>query len=59
MPNKHIHELTLATYGVDIESINEFNILVFTLISYLNWSKHIDKIASRCSRTIRIIIKLE
>ena len=36
MPNKHIHELTLATYGVDIESINEFNILVFTLISYLN-----------------------
>ena len=36
MPNKHINELTLTTCGVDIESVNQFNILGFTLISYLN-----------------------
>ena len=59
MPNKYIDELTLITYGVDIERVNQFNILGFTLISYLNLSKHIDKIANICSQTIRIIIKLE
>ena len=36
MPNKHIDELTLTTYGVDIERVSQFNILGFTLISYLN-----------------------
>ena len=36
MPNKHIDEITLTTYGVDIERVNQFNILGFTLISYLN-----------------------
>ena len=36
MPNKHIDELTLTTYDVDIERVNQFNILGFTLISYLN-----------------------
>ena len=59
MPNKRFDELTITTYDVDIERVNQFNILGFTLISYLNWSNHIDKIANRCSRTIRIIIKLE
>ena len=59
MPNNYIDELTLTTYGVDIERVNQFNILGFTLISYLNLSKHIDEIANICSRTIRIIIKLE
>ena len=54
MPKKNIYELTLTTYGVDIERVNQFYILGFTLISYLNPSKHIDKIANRCSRTIRI-----
>ena len=59
MPNTHIDELTLTTYGVYIERVNQFYLLSFTLISYLNPSKHINKIANRCSRTIRIIIKLE
>ena len=45
--------------GVDIENINQFNILGFILISHLNWIKHIDKIANRCSRTIGLITKLE
>ena len=52
-------EITLTIDGVDIERINQFNILGFTLISHLNWIKHIDKIANRCSRTIGIITKLE
>ena len=33
MSNKHIDELTLTTYGVDIERGNQFNILGFTFIS--------------------------
>ena len=49
MPNKHIDDLTLTTYGVDIEIVNQFYILGFTLISHLNTSKHIDKIANGCS----------
>ena len=59
IPNKHVDELTLTTCVVDIERVNQFNILGFTLISCLSWSKHIDKIANRCSRTVLIIIKLE
>ena len=59
MPNQYIDELTLTTDGVDIDRVNQFNILGFTLISYLNWSKDIDKITNRCSRTIGIIIKLK
>ena len=39
MPNKQVDELTLTTDGVNIERVNQFNILGFTLI-YLNWSKH-------------------
>ena len=59
MPNKQVDELTLPTDGVDFERVNQFNILSFTLISYLNWSKHIDKIANRCSLTTGLITKLE
>ena len=33
MPNKNIDELTLTTCGVDIERVNQFYILGFTLIS--------------------------
>ena len=49
MPNKQDDDLTLTTDGVDIQRVNQFNIPGFTLISYFNWSKHIDKIANRCS----------
>ena len=31
MPNKHIDELTLPTYGVYIERVNQFNILALHL----------------------------
>ena len=61
MLNKEVDELTLTTDGVDIELVNQFKILGFTLIPYLKWSKHIDiiLIANRCSRTIGLITKLE
>ena len=36
LPNKRIDELTITTDDVDIERVNQFNILGFTLISYLN-----------------------
>ena len=59
MSNKHVDELILTTDGADFETVNQFNILGFTLISYLNWSKHIDKIANICTQTIGLITKLE
>ena len=59
MPNKYVEELTLTIDGVNIERFNLFNILGLTLISHLNWIKHIDKIANRCSRTIGPITKLK
>ena len=58
MPNKQVDELTLTIDGVDIERVSQVNILIFKLISYLNRSKNIDKIANICSRTIGIIINL-
>ena len=53
------HLLALTIDGVDIERVNQFTILDFTLMSHLNWSKHTDNIANRCSRTIGLITKLE
>ena len=32
MPNKHIDELILTTYGVDVDRVNQFNILGINLI---------------------------
>ena len=49
MPNKQVDDVTLTIDSVDIERFNQLNIMDFTLISHLNWIKHIDKIANRCS----------
>ena len=57
MPNKQVDKITLTIDSVDIERFNQFNIMGFTLISHLNWIKHIDKIANRCSRTIGTRLK--
>ena len=60
MPNKYVDEVTLTIDSVDIERLNQFNIMGFTLISHLNWIKHnIDEIANRCSQTIRPITRLK
>ena len=59
MPKKWADEVTLTIDSVDIERLNQFNMLGFTLISHSNWIKHIDKIATRCSQTIGLITKLE
>ena len=47
MPNKHIDELTLTTYGADIEIVNQFNILGFTLISYLKCNAPLNGFITR------------
>ena len=52
-------EVALTIDSVDIERFNQFNIMGFTLISHLNWIKHIDKIANRCSQTIGPITRLK
>ena len=61
MPNKKVMVPTLAIYGINIERVQHFNISISGLIldTHLNWHKHIEKIANKCSRTIGIINKLK
>ena len=50
---------TLTIDGVNIERVQHFNFLGLILDTHLNWHKHIEKIANKCSRTIGIINKLK
>ena len=59
MPNKREIVPTLTIDGLNIERVQHFNFLGLTLDAYLNWHKHIDKIANKCSRTIGITNKLK
>ena len=59
IPNKRVMVPTLTIYGVNIERVQHLNFLGLTLDTHLNWHKHIEKIANKCSRTIRIINKLK
>ena len=58
MPHKKIIVPTLTIDGVNIERVH-FNFLGLLLDTHLNWHKHIEKIANKCSRTIGIINKLK
>ena len=59
MPNKKVIVPTLTIDGVNIERVQHFNFLGLILDTHLNWYKHIEKIANKCSRTIGIINKLK
>ena len=59
MPNKKVTVPTLTIDGVNIERVQHFNFLGLILDTHLNWHKHIEKIANKCSRTIGIINKLK
>ena len=53
MPNKRMPTHTLKI--VDIERVDEFNFLGFTLDINLNCRKHTEKISNECSKTIGIL----
>ena len=57
MPNKRVIVQKLTIDGVNIEKVQHFNFLGLILDTHLNWHKHIEKIANKCSRTIGIINK--
>ena len=59
MPNKTVIVPTLTIDGVNIERVQHFNFLGLILDTHLNWHKHVEKIANKCSRTIGIINKLK
>ena len=59
MPNKKVVVPTLTIDGVNIERVQHFNLSGLLLGTHLNWHKHIEKIANKCSRTIGIITKLK
>ena len=59
MPNKKVTVPTLTIDGVNIERVQHLNFLGLILDTHLNWNKHIEKIANKCSRTIGIINKLK
>ena len=59
MPNKKVIVPTLTIDGVNIDRVQHFNFLGLIFDTHLNWHKHIEKIANKCSRTIGIIHKLK
>ena len=43
----------------NIERVQHFNFLGLILDTHLNWNKHIEKIANKCSRTIGYYKQIE
>ena len=58
VPSKGIHSLTLNIDNTNIEKVDEFNFLGLILDSNLNWKKHTEKIANKCSKMIGILNRL-
>ena len=59
VPSKGIHSLTLNIDNTNIEKVDEFNFLGLILDSNLNWKKHTEKIANKCSKMIGILNRLK
>ena len=52
MPNKRMQALTFKIDDVLIERVDEFNVLGLTLDTNLNWRKHKETIANKCSKQL-------
>ena len=58
-PQKKIQLPTLHIDGSELECVEEFNFLGITIDKYLNWKSHINKLANKLSKSIRIMNKLK
>ena len=52
MHNKEIQNLSLKLGNANIEKVDDFNYLGLTVDTNLNWKKHTEKVANRCSKKI-------
>jgi hypothetical protein len=59
MPQKKIAVPNLKIDNIKIECVENCNYLGIILNKHLNWNSHIDKIAPKISRTIRVLNKLK
>ena len=50
IPNKTTQTLIHKIDKINIEKVEEFNFLGFTIDTNLNWKKHTKKISNKCSK---------
>ena len=58
-PQKKVECPLLQINGTEIERVQEFNYLGIQLNEHLTWKNHVNKIANKISRSIRILNKLK
>ena len=52
-------DLSLTIYDQRIDRVHEFNMLGTIIHETLEWTRHIDKVANKISRTLGILTKLK
>ena len=57
--NKIIHPLNIKFDGKNIECLSNFNLLGININEKLDWSRHVDMISSKISKTICILNKIK
>ncbi len=50
MHKKEIPRFSLKLGNTNIEKVDDFNYLGLTVDTNLNWEKHTEKVANRCSK---------
>ena len=56
---KEIPSFSLKLGNTNIEKVDDFNYLGLTVDTNLNWKKHTEKVANRCSKKIGVLNRLK
>ena len=59
MHKKEIPGFSLKLGNTNIQKVDDFNYLGFTVDTNLNWKKHTEKFANRCSKKIGVLNRLK
>ena len=59
MHKKEITSFSLKLGNTNIEKVDDFNYLVLTVDTKLNWKKHTEKVANRCSGKNGVLNRLK
>ena len=59
MHKKEIPSFSLKLGNSNIKKVDDFNYLGLTVDTNLNWKKHTEKVANRCSKKIGVLNRLK
>ena len=59
MHKKEIPSFSLKLGNTNIKKVDDFNYLGLTVDTNLNWKKHTEKVANRCSKKIGVLNRLK